>query len=156
MKVLLWLLLVTSLSVAVLNAQESWQSISADTLQTWIQDGKNLEIIDVRGKSAFYSGTIQGAINAGSDPKGYLPSDHSDPIVLIIPYPVNALVTAQWIARLQHDDDQVSVLDGGIEAWLARGGELVKPENYYTRPGTVPFLIPKGLCEDGEPAQVFE
>ena len=153
---LFWSVLVLSLLAAVIHAQESWQSITPHTLQAWIRAGKNLEIIDARGKSAFQSGTIQGAVNAGSDPSGYLSPNHSDPIVLIVSYPVDSAVTMQWISRLQHYTGQVSVLSGGIDAWLAQGGVLIEPESYYTRPGTVPFLIPRGLCEDGEPAQVFE
>ncbi len=156
LKILRWSLVALCLVAGVNYAQSNWQYVSADTLRNWIRDGKDLEIIDVRGKSEFQSGTIDGAINAGVDPKGYLSDNHSDPIILIAPYPFDSSVIQQWITRLQKHADQVSVLTGGIDAWIAQGGTLVEPESYYTRPGTVPFLIPKGLCEDGEPAQVFE
>lgn len=47
------------------------------------------------------------------------------------------------------------ILDGGMGAWLAHGGAVEQPGEAYVRPGTVPFTIPRGLCEMNTPAQEY-
>jgi len=138
------------------HAENGRQYISVPELQEWIRQGKDLELIDVRGKQQYQSGTIAGAVNAGNDPKGYLPAVHSDPIILITTDDINSNQLDRWVMRLQNVKDQIWILSGGINAWIAQGEPLEKPDEYYTRPGSVPFIIPKGLCEQGEPAQVYD
>lgn len=154
----LWPLLLLILYVvsSLLYATDDWPEIDAQTLKSWLRDGVELEIIDVRSKYEFQSGTLPGAVNAGADPMGYLPAAHTDPVILIKPASMHPTVVMQWVSRLQNVGNQVRVLSGGIDAWVASGEKLEEPDSYYPRPGTVPFLIPKGLCETGEPARVYQ
>jgi thiosulfate/3-mercaptopyruvate sulfurtransferase len=137
-------------------AQDELQHIAASELKQWISDGRDLEIIDVRGKLVYQTGAIAGSVNAGNDPRGYLPAVHSAPIILIAPHGMSEKDLEVWVQRLQKSRQQLWILSGGIDAWVDLGEPLVEPDSEYTRPGTVPFLVPKGLCDQGESAQRFE
>lgn len=111
-------------------------------------------ILDVRGGAAYAAGSVPGAINAGRQPEGFLPDPRVRRVVLILPPEADAAVAAAWAARLG-PDTEVVILDGGFEGWLARGGTIERPGGPYVRPGTIPFTIPRGLCEMNDPAQEF-
>lgn len=130
--------------------------IGADQLRAWQDAPDPPLLLDVRGRQAYLSGSLPGALNAGSDPLGYLPDHSGEPVVLLMPAEPNPLLVESWTTRLTDAGHQVWLLSGGMAAWIDAGGQVEIPETAYTRPGRVPFLIPKGLCEGGEPAQVFE
>ncbi len=130
--------------------------ITAVSLITWLDAPDPPLILDVRGRRAYLSGTLPGAFDAGSDPLGYLPDHSGDPVVLLAPEMCDSAMIESWRTRLADAGHEVWLLSGGMAAWVAAGGEVEIPETSYAQPGRAPFLIPRGLCERGEPAQVFE
>ncbi len=130
--------------------------ISAQRLRIWLDGPDPPLILDVRGRHAYRSGTLPGAFDAGTDPMGYLPDHSGDPVVLLTAATLDSLRLESWVARLSDAGHKVWLLSGGMTAWSSAGGQVEIPDTGYAQPGRVPFLIPKGLCEGGEPAQVFE
>ena len=129
--------------------------VSAETLTTWLNSSNPPLVLDVRGRTAYRSGTVPSAIDGGTDPMGFLPGG-GDSIVLLLADKADDTLIDAWFNRLTDAGHQVWILEKGLPGWVEAGGEVVEPETIYTKPGTVPFLIPKGLCEGGEPSQVFE
>jgi thiosulfate/3-mercaptopyruvate sulfurtransferase len=132
------------------------EPITAAALITWLDAPDPPLILDVRGSRSYLSGTLPGAFNAGRDPLGYLPDHGSDPVVLLTPETFDSTTIESWHVRLADAGHPVWLLSGGMAAWVDAGGEVEIPETSYAHPGRAPFLIPRGLCERGEPAQVFE
>jgi len=110
-------------------------------------------LLDVRGRKAYLQGSVPAALNAGSDPAGFLPDGRGGDVVLIseADVPLEA-----WLTRLSDFNFRVKILKGGFTAWQAAGLPVEQHAASYTRPGTVPFVIPRGICEPAEPAQVYE
>lgn len=133
-----------------------WPVVSARELQAWLEEPDPPLILDVRSRVDYNAGTIVGALNAGIDPKGYLADGRGGRLVLLIQHSANAAVINAWVARLTDAGHEVWLLQGGLAGWIKSGGVIETPEFSYTRPGSVPFQIPRGLCEMGEPAHVFE
>ncbi len=131
-------------------------SISAARLQSWLEKDNPPLVLDVRGKELYQAGTLPGAVNAGRDPLGYLPDDSKEPVVLILPDEAGAEFAAAWRRRLADAGHEVWVLDRGLDGWKAAGGTVVIYDASYAKPGRVPFVIPRGLCEGNEPAQIYE
>lgn len=113
-------------------------------------------VLDVRGRSVYRTATVAGATDAGIDPLGYLPDDSKDPVVLIIPVDADNEFIGAWYKRLANAGHEVWILEGGLAAWVVAGGQIENHDTTYTLPGSVPFIVPKGLCEGGKPAQIFE
>lgn len=130
--------------------------ISADKLLSWLHGNDPPLVLDIRGHQAYRSGTLPGAFDAGTDPMGYLPDHSGDPLVLLSAERADALLLQSWMARLVDAGHTVWLLTGGLTAWIKAGGFVEIPQANYARPGRRPFLIPKGLCEGNEPAQVFK
>lgn len=133
-----------------------WPVVSAGELQVWLDETDPPLILDVRGRADYHIKTIAGAMNAGIDPKGYLPDGRDGRLVLLMQGGIDNEVIAAWFTRLVNAGHKVWILQGGLAGWIEAGGATETPEFSYTRPGSVPFLIPRGLCEGGEPAHVFE
>jgi rhodanese-related sulfurtransferase len=132
----------------------AWEAvIGAITLHARLGGPQPPLILDVRGREAYLGGTIAGALDAGTDPVGFLPDSRGGEAVLIVP---EGAASEGWRARLRRFGYRVLVLEGGIEGWRTAGFSVAMPEAGFVRPGTVPFVIPRGLCEMNEPAQVFE
>ncbi len=131
-------------------------AIDAQHLAVWLDSPEPPLLLDVRGREAYLAGTLPGAFDAGTDPKGYLPDHGGDPVVLLVADTLETEQLAAWTARLADAGHPVWLLTGGMAAWIAGAGAIEKPDAAYAQPGRVPFLIPRGLCEGGEPAQVFE
>ena len=134
----------------------AFDTIDALQLMAWLDSPDPPLVLDVRGRQAYLTGTLPGAFDAGSDPLGYLPDHSGDPLVLLTPDSLDHERLATWTARLVDAGHPVWLLTGGITAWIEGGGGIEQPDAAYAQPGRVPFLIPRGLCEGGEPAQVFE
>lgn len=130
--------------------------ISAEKLIAWLDASDPPLVLDVRGRSAYRSGTLAGALDAGIDPLGFLPDGSRDAVILIIPEEVDPGFIDAWFNRLVNAGHEVWILENGLTGWIEAGGLIEVPEVSYTKPGTVPFVIPRGLCEGNEPAQVFE
>ncbi|MCW8980426.1 MAG: rhodanese-like domain-containing protein, partial [Altibacter sp.] len=138
------------------DASANWPVVSAVELQVWLDESDPPLILDVRGRADYHSKTIAGAMNAGVDPNGYLADGRGGRLVLLIRDEVNNENIAAWFSRLVNAGHEVWILQGGLAGWIEAGGATETPEFSYTRPGSVPFLIPRGLCEGGQPAHVFE
>lgn len=154
--IFIWGLLAIFLSLGSGDVSAGWSTVSAKELQVWMQEADPPLILDVRGRADYNAGTIVGALNGGFDPKGYLADGRGGRLVLLMRGDYDADVLDAWVRRLIDAGHAVWVLQGGLAAWIKSGGAIETPEHSYTRPGSVPFLIPRGLCELGEPAQVFE
>ena len=146
------LLAISSLATELQN----WPLISADELAERLDSTRPPLILDIRGREKYLEGAIPGALDAGTEPAGFLPDNSGDLLVLIVTDSSAIYYIAPWVERLQKAGHPVAVLDGGFISWQNSGRPIEQPEVSFTRPGTVPFLIPRGLCEGGEPAQVFE
>lgn len=147
------LILLTALATA--GSREA-NDIVAQRLMIWLDSPDPPQVLDVRGRQAYRTGTLPGAFDAGIDPLGYLPDHTGDPVVLLVPEGLDPERLAAWKNRLADAGHPVWLLTGGMAAWISAGGSVEQPDTSYAQPGRVPFLIPKGLCEGGEPAQIFE
>ena len=133
------------------------QVVSPEKLMNWLNTSEPPLLLDIRGHEMYMTGTIMGAVDAGLDPQGYLLRKQINSIVLITSVPSDRANIRLWIKRLDIiPDGDIYLLQGGIDAWQAAGFPLEKVEEGYAEPGTVPFVVPKGLCEMEEPAQRFE
>ncbi len=149
-------LLVFFLLLGSSDLSAAWPVVSARELQAWLQEADPPLVLDVRSRSDYNAGTIVGAMNGGIDPRGYLADGRGGRLVLLTHESADAAVINAWVVRLSAAGHEVWLLRGGFNEWIKSGGAIERPEFSYTRPGSVPFLIPRGLCEMGEPAQVFE
>ena len=132
-----------------------WPGVSPGQLQAWLDTADPPLILDVRGRAAYRVGTLAGALDGGVEPSGFLP-DGGGGLVLLLPEGASEQLVEAWFARLTDAGHQVWRLEGGIAGWVEAGGSVEIPQSTYTRPGSVPFLIPRGLCEGGSPSQVFD
>jgi len=132
-----------------------WPGVSPGQLQAWLDTADPPLILDVRGRAAYRAGTLAGALDGGVEPSGFLP-DGGGGLVLLLPEGASEQLVEAWFARLTDAGHQVWILEGGIAGWVEAGGSVEIPQSTYTRPGSVPFLIPRGLCEGGSPSQVFD
>lgn len=149
-------ILVGLLAVQASAGPPTLHTIDAQRLMVWLDSPDPPLVLDIRGREAYLTGTLSGAFDAGTDPKGYLPDHGGDPVVLLVADTLDPERLAAWIARLADAGHPVWLLTGGLAGWAKAGGTIEQPDAAYTQPGRVPFLIPRGLCEGGEPAQVFE
>ena len=53
------------------------------------------------------------------------------------------------------DGFEAARLSFGLDAWRAAALPVEVPQSEFMRPGTVPFVIPRGICEMNEPAEVY-
>lgn len=127
--------------------------IGPQTLADWMNRPNPPLLLDIRGRAVFLDGTVFGALNAGINPAGFLPDSRGGDAVLI---PATNQDLKPWYARLADYGYRVHVLNGGIADWRAVGLPVERPETSFVRPGTVPFVIPRGICELNEPAEVFD
>lgn len=146
------MLMLLSLQTAVVRAGEI-RSIEPVTLVAWLEQKDPPLILDIRGRSAYLEGTLSGALDAGTDPAGFLPDGRGGDVVLL---PASNQDLEPWQARLADYGYQVYVLGGEVADWHAAGLLVESPEASFVRPGTVPFVIPRGICELNEPAEVFD
>lgn len=127
--------------------------VSPQALVDWMNRVDIPLLLDIRGRAAYLEGTLSGALDVGTDPAGFLPDSRGGDAVLIS---TSNQDLEPWQARLVDYGYRVHVLDGEIADWRAGGLPVVSPEESFVRPGTVPFVIPRGICELNEPAEVFD
>ena len=126
--------------------------VDATTLNAWLNDQDPPLLLDVRPRAEYLAGTIPGALDAGSDPEGFLPDARGGVAVLLT---AESTPLASWHDRLSGFGYEIHVLQNGIAAWRAAGLPVEVPQAEFVRPGTVPFVIPRGICEMNEPAEVY-
>lgn len=137
-------------------AQQEFSYVSPDSLADALVSRTPPVILDARGRDLYAEGTVPGAINAGRDPKGFLPSAGSGRLVLILKRGATSYLKRSWGERLSSYGYKVSILNGGFDAWLAAGLPVEIPASGHVKPGQTPYIIPRGLCENNTPAQVRE
>lgn len=113
-------------------------------------------LVDVRGRSEAASASIPRAINAGSDPLAFRPDGTGSAVILIVPWPAEPSLVTGWRDRLEAFGYKVSILDGGFPAWKDAKLPIEERSEPQIRPGSLPFTIPRGLCESNTPAKVFQ
>lgn len=153
------LLILFSMLLALLGSGDlsaRWPSVSAQQLRAWLDAPDAPLILDVRGRVHYREGSLPGALDGGVEPRGYLADGSGGRLVLLLPTDADERVIDAWFTRLSNAGHRVWILEGGLAAWILAGGETEVPDFSYIRPGSVPFLIPRGLCEGGKPSQVFE
>jgi rhodanese-related sulfurtransferase len=131
-------------------------AITVEALEARMMSGHAPLVLDVRGSAAYLAGTIPGSIDAGTDPRGFLPDGRPGEAVLIMDPATSAAEAARWFDRLTGYQLSVSILKDGLAAWRARGLPVETPLESFQRPGQTPFTIPRGLCETNTPAKQFE
>jgi thiosulfate/3-mercaptopyruvate sulfurtransferase len=121
--------------------------------------GADYLVLDVRSGEDFLVGTIPGAINIGQLQEIIADDAHLDvdnkPVLVVNANGLPNESLGKWITRLCNEDVEVWILQGGIQNWRAQGLVLENPMERLTVPGTVPFVIPRGLCEMNAPAQEY-
>lgn len=137
-------------------AQQEFSYVSPDSVADALVSPAPPLILDARGRDQYALGTVPGAINAGREPKGFLPSTGSGPLVLILKKGATSYLKRSWSERLSPYGYKISILNGGFEAWQAAGLPVEIPASGHIKPGSTPFIIPRGLCEINSPAQVRE
>ncbi len=130
--------------------------VQAPELARWLGTAEDrLLVVDVRERAAYRTGTIPGALYAGSDPAGFLPDGRGGAVVLLISHPPDSQRLGDWVRRFGNAGHRVHVLEGGLPAWGRAGYTVETPQEYLARPGNVPFVIPRGICENKPPIQAF-
>lgn len=130
----------------------STPTLNPETLSSRLVQDEPPLVLDTRGRAAYLTGTIPGALDAGTDPAGYLPDSRGGNAVLIVEPGTDP---APWMNRLLGFGYRVQVLGGGLPAWRAAGLPVVNPQAGFATPGSRPFVIPRGLCEMNTPADRF-
>lgn len=137
-------------------AAAGYLPVAAPVLARWLMLAEHPPLVlDIRGPGAYRKGTVPGAINAGSDSAGFLPRGDDQPVVLVPSQPPEPAQLDAWQRRLTQAGHRVHVLAGGLPAWRRAGLRVEVPTDSHTRAGMVPFVIPRGLCEQKKPVQSF-
>lgn len=76
--------------------------------------------------------------------------------VLIIDQTSGAREVAVTLERFGQAGCTLHHLSGDAADWIAAGLAVPSAPRGTVRPGEVPFVIPRGLCEPGEPVQIFD
>lgn len=117
----------------------------------------DLYVVDIRPKSDYVNGTVPGAISVPTDPTGFIADGRGGPAVLVAGSDASPTRLAEWRRRLEaFGFSPVHHIEGGFGAWVAAGGPIEEPADVYVKPGTLPFVIPRGICELNSPALIYE
>jgi len=144
-----------SMPVHVLGQAALWQTINPELLLSKLQQNPSLLLLDIRDRASYEQASLPGTVFAGSNPHGYLPDAKGGEVVLVTKARPDLQQLTAWSLRLKDFHFQVYLLGGGVEKWQQQGRPIVRHLQSYVIPGTVPFVIPRGLCEANEPAQEY-
>jgi thiosulfate/3-mercaptopyruvate sulfurtransferase len=109
-------------------------------------------VMDTRGRAAYLEGSVSGALDVGPDPAGFLPDSRGGEAVLVLEPGADP---TPWSERLIGFGYRVQALETGMPGWRAAGLPVATPESSFVRPGSVPFVVPRGQCEMTAPAESF-
>ena len=113
-----------------------------------------LILIDLRDQAAITAAMIEGAMR----PSDIGPDEIADQCITVLVADPNTAVETitAAAARFQASGCEVRLLAGDADAWWAAGLAAPARPRGQRRPGEVPFIVPRGLCDGKEPAQVFD
>jgi rhodanese-related sulfurtransferase len=132
-------------------------TVTPAELSAWLEARPaDVVVLDIRGSPAYRRGTIEGAMDVGSDPAKAVTDGRRGIVVLLAEEPSDLALVVRWTDKLRRAGHTVRVLAGGLPAWQAAGLPVVEPTRGLVRPGTVPFVIPRGLCESRDPVQEYK
>lgn len=113
-------------------------------------------VLDVRDRAAYLSGTVTGAVHAGISPHAYIGDGRGGAVLVIADDDASVEILAAWQDRLMaFGHDPIYFLEGGFLSWTEAEGPVEFPASGFAIPGTLPFVIPRGLCELNTPAKVY-
>ncbi|ROR31972.1 rhodanese-like domain-containing protein [Inmirania thermothiophila] len=131
-------------------------AVDAAALARWLEAGEAVTVIDLRPQGDYLAGTPVGALHADpARPEAVGLPEGGGRAVLLLPADADEGLVARWGAALARTGYRAYRLAGGVEAWKAAGLALEVPGVGRVRPDSVPFVVPRGLCEMNTPAQVF-
>ncbi|MEO5884715.1 MAG: rhodanese-like domain-containing protein [Candidatus Limnocylindrales bacterium] len=114
---------------AVLGAAPTPARLDPAAVRAAISIGAH--VVDARTRTAFAAGHLPGSLGIELDEEAFASYvgwlvPFGAPIVLVLPEPIDA-ASAQAVAALLRIgyDRVVGVLDGGMDAWLTAGGDVV-------------------------------
>jgi len=132
------------------------------------QEDENYYVFDVRGVDAYRAGHIPGSLalpgaQAVQRIDDFIPLKQA-PIVLVAQREAQACLTGLWLRRMGCRN--VSILSGGIDAWLAQGRALecgtgrVEPAGYRAARAQVRFtsaqVLAQRLATDPDAVRIFD
>lgn len=118
--------------------------------------GASLLVIDLRPADDYMAGTVAGALHGEPDPGEFVPPGDVREAVLLPPDDDHTGVADAWVERLASLGLRVMLLEGDPDAWRAAGVALQRPgPPSYADPGSVPFVVPRGICEHLPPVQEY-
>jgi thiosulfate/3-mercaptopyruvate sulfurtransferase len=112
-------------------------------------------VIDLRPKAEYTDGTVAGALHGEPDPDAFAPPGGIEEVVLIPPAAPDGAGVPAWADRLHHFGIRPFVLEGDPQAWRDAGVRMERPGPTYTDPGAVPYVVPRGICENLPPVLQF-
>lgn len=114
------------LAIAVTAHAKAWQWIDASRVRTMVKEGSALWLIDVRSKTAYETGHIEGSVNIPSSALAYKQFPRRRTLVLVDDS--LGLRTAREAAGIlaKNGRNPVYVLSGGIVAWKQEGHPIVE------------------------------
>jgi hypothetical protein len=111
-------------------------------------------IIELRGDDAVHATMIDGAMRSADIRDDEIPDPCT--VVLVTDSGTEVAAIATAVVRFRAAGCAPRRLAGDADAWRAAGLTAPAQPRGQRRPGEVPFIVPRGLCEGKEPAQVFE
>ncbi len=101
------------------------ETISPKELKRWVDEGKHLQLIDVRGPGEFASGHVPRAVNLPMEQVERRLDDiiEDEPIVLICQSGTRACLSEEMLRPHRRN---LLVLDGGTTAWVESGLPVVQ------------------------------
>lgn len=95
--------------------------IQVTELKEWIDQGKQLQIIDIREPEEFELAAIAGSVNI---PKNKIPHEYEKvkpdvDSVIICRFGTKSAATARFLISKGYNQDMFYLLDGGIYEWAS-------------------------------------
>ncbi|WP_290787905.1 thiosulfate sulfurtransferase GlpE [Halomonas sp.] len=104
----------------------SFQHLDIPTLQAWLDDGRELALVDIRDPVSFSQGHIPGSRRLDNDGVGTFLEETpaGRPVVVVCYHGHSSQQAAAWLAG--QGLDEVYSLDGGFTEWQLRHPDSVE------------------------------
>jgi len=91
-----------------------------------IEEGENINIVDVREPEDYRKGHVPGALNLPKDQWDSFAALRKDAVNIVYCYTITCHLAAQAAYRFASEGYQVMEMDGGFEAWKENGLKIEK------------------------------